>query len=496
MVQQIQKIVIVGGGTAGWMAAAALSKFFESRKISIQLVESDDIGTVGVGEATVPGIHQFNRYLDISELDFIKATQATFKLGIEFKDWFKQEHTFFHPFADYGLPINGVNFYQCWLKMQKSGYVYDLEDFCLATQIAKQRRFAQVDHDLETPLALYNYAYHFDASLYAKFLRNYAEQRGVIRQQGKIVSVAQNSSTGFIESVTLTDGQVISGQLFIDCSGFAGLLIDKTLKTEYINWSKWLPCDRAIALQTENVEDATPYTSSFALTAGWQWKIPLQHRVGNGYVYSSNVISEDEAIESLLINTSGAKLTSPRVIKFTAGMRKNFFVKNCVALGLASGFLEPLESTSISLIQTGITKLINYFPDMSFDSKKIAEVNRLNEMEYSRVRDFIILHYKANQRNVNDFWKALAAMDVPETLQNKMTAFKKDGTLISYELESFQDASWLSMYNGFKITPEQCIPDANNLDVTKLKQVMEKIKLAIQQGVLHAPTQKEFLSSI
>lgn len=493
MNQQIQKIVIVGGGTAGWMAAAALSKFFESRPVDIQLVESDDIGTVGVGEATVPGIHEFNRYLNISELEFITFTQATFKLGIEFKDWCKEGTRFFHPFADYGLPINEVSFYQCWLKMQKSGYFYDLEEFCLATQMAKQNRFAQVDHDLETPLALYNYAYHFDASLYAKFLRNYAEKRNVIRLEGRITNVSQNSTTGFIESVTLADGQIIGGELFIDCSGLAGLLIDKTLKTEYLNWSKWLPCDRAVAVQTENVEDPIPYTTSTALQAGWQWKIPLQHRVGNGYVYCSSVISDDQAVESLLNNTAGEKLTNPRVIKFTAGMRKNFFVKNCVALGLASGFLEPLESTSISLIQTGITKLINYFPDLSFDSEKIAEVNRFNEMEYSRLRDFIILHYKANQRTVNSFWKDLAAMDIPETLQNKMNMFKEDGTLLSYELETFQDPSWLSMYNGFKIVPKNCIPDAQKLDVNKLKSVMDKLKLAIQEGVQYAPTQKDFL---
>ncbi|MET0356347.1 MAG: tryptophan halogenase family protein [Cellvibrio sp.] len=496
MSQQIQKIVIVGGGTAGWMAAAALSKHFEGRQVQIQLVESDDIGTVGVGEATVPGIHEFNQYLNISELQFIKATQATFKLGIEFKDWFKKGHNFFHPFADYGMPINDVGFYQCWLKMHKSGHDYNLEDFCLATQMAKQGRFSQTDPDTTTPLALYNYAYHFDASLYAKFLRDYAEKRGVIRREGKIITVNQNSSTGYIESVILADTQIISGELFIDCSGFTGLLIDKVLKTEYVDWSKWLQCDRAIALQTENVEDAMPYTTSTAMAAGWQWKIPLQHRVGNGYVYSSNRISDDEAIESLVNNVSGKKLTSPRVIKFTAGMRKDFFVKNCVALGLASGFIEPLESTSISLIQTGITKLINYFPDLSFDPQKIAEVNSFNEMEYSRLRDFIILHYKANQRGVNDFWKELTEMDVPDTLQAKIEAFKEDGTLINYELESFQNPSWLSMYNGFKIIPKNCASETNKLDIFQLQKMMEKMKVAIQKGATYAPTQKEFLLQI
>ncbi len=494
MNQAIQKIVIVGGGTAGWMAAAALSQYFKGKPIDIKLIESDDIGTVGVGEATVPGIHEFNRYLQISEFDFIKSTNATFKLGIEFKDWFKEGHAFFHPFADYGMPIKGASFYQCWLKMQKNGHCYDFENFCLATQMAKQNRFSQPDPEVNTPLALYNYAYHFDATLYARFLRRYAEQRNVIRCEGKIVSVVQHPSTGFIESVVLANGRVIEGELFVDCSGFGGLLIDKTLKTEYLNWSDWLPCDSAIALQTASVEDAVPFTRSTALAAGWQWKIPLQHRVGNGYVYSSQVISDAQAIETLIANTEGEKLTSPRVIKFKAGMRKKFFVKNCVALGLASGFLEPLESTSISLIQTGISKLINYFPDVTFDAEKINEVNRLNEMEYSRLRDFIILHYKLNQRNTNDFWKSLAAMDVPDTLKEKIEVFKEHGTLLNYELESFQNPSWLSMYNGFRIVPRCNLPEVDTLNIDELKQSMDRFEMAIKEGVQYAPSHKDFLS--
>jgi tryptophan halogenase len=493
MAQPIQKIVIVGGGTAGWMAAAALYQHLKDQQVSIQLIESDAIGTVGVGEATVPAIHDFNRYLNISELEFIKFTKATFKLGIEFQNWFKEGHSFFHPFADYGMPINNVSFYQCWLRMQQSGYSYNLEDFCLATQMAKQNRFAQPDSEVETPLALYNYAYHFDATLYAKFLRNYAEQRGVIRIEGKILGANQHPTTGFIESVLLEGDQKIAGELFIDCSGFSGLLVDKTLKVEYVNWSKWLQCDRAVTVQTVNPEVAAPFTVSTALTAGWQWKIPLQHRVGNGYVYCSDFISDDEAITSLMNNIAGEPSTAPRVIKFTAGMRKEFFVKNCVALGLASGFIEPLESTSISLIQTGISKLIKYFPDLSFDPIKIAEVNRFNELEYSRLRDFIILHYKANQKGTNDFWRGLAAMEVPESLQKKLDAFKDNGTLINYELESFQNPSWLSMYNGFNIVPKYCSSEATAMDARQLKIAMDKLKLAIEQGVVHAPTHHEFL---
>ena len=492
-VEPIKKIVIVGGGTAGWMAAAALSEHFKDRPLEMVLIESDDIGTVGVGEATVPAIRLFNFQLKIAELDFIKATQATFKLGIEFKDWYRQGTSFFHPFADYGVPLGGQDFYQCWLSLHKSGYPIKLEEFCLAIQMARQNRFAQPDEKTTTQLARYNYAYHFDATLYAQFLRGYAEQRAVTRIEGKVLQVNCDASSGFIKSVTVDKAGLVTGDLFIDCSGFKGLLIEQAMATGYEDWSCWLPCDAAVAMQTTNAEAPSPYTRSSALAAGWQWKIPLQHRTGNGYVFCSNYIDEQEAIETLERNVSGDPLTRARVIKFTTGVRKKFWNKNCVALGLASGFLEPLESTSISLIQTGIQKFIQFCPDLEFDTKKIAEANRLNLIEYERIRDFIILHYKASERTDTQFWRDVRVMDIPDSLARKLAAFKGAGTLLNYELETFQNASWISMYNGFNIVPDKCMsidsPD-------NLRQQLEKMRHAISLGAAYAPLHVDFLQTL
>lgn len=490
---QVRKIVIVGGGTAGWMAAASLSKQFAGRQVTIELVESDAIGTVGVGEATVPGMRSYIRELDIKELDFIKATNATFKLGIEFKDWYKIGHSFFHPFAGYGAPIADLDFYQCWLQLYKNNYRHNLEEFCLGTQLAMQNRFAQPDLDPGTTLSRYNYAYHFDASLFARFLRGYAEARGVQRTEGKITSVNLDQDDGSIASVTLESQQNVMGDLFIDCSGFRGLLIEETLKTGYQDWSEWLQCDRAVALQSTNNCEPIPYTRSTALSAGWQWTIPLQHRVGNGYVYCSRHISDDEAISTLCRNVPGEHLTQPRVIKFVAGIRNKFWNKNCVALGLASGFIEPLESTSISLIQTGIDKLQFFLRDLTLEQDRIAEANRLNELEYTRIRDFIILHYKANQRNDTVFWRDLSNMSIPDSLIAKINAFKKDGSFLSYEQETFTDASWLSMYNGFNIIPDDSQNVIPHADLHKANEVLAKMRKAISLGVSYAPQHADFL---
>lgn len=496
MNQAIQKIVIVGGGTAGWMAAAALSQYFKGKPIAITLIESDDIGTVGVGEATVPAIRLFNQQLEIKETDFIKATQATFKLGIEFKDWYKKDHSFFHPFADYGMPINGETFYQCWLTLHKQGYSADLEEFCLATQMAAEGRFALPDLDSPSKLTFYNYAFHFDASLYAKFLRSYAENLGVLRVEGLIETVSCDQASGFIKSVTLKSGLVVDGELFVDCSGFKGLLIEGVLKTGYEDWSHWLPCDSAVAMQTESAEDPAPFTRSTALEAGWQWKIPLQHRAGNGYVYCSKHISDEDAINTLTQNVSGRALTKPRIIKFTTGVRKKFWNKNCVALGLASGFLEPLESTSISLIQSGIEKLLHFFPDKSFKPELINEANRLNLLEYERIRDFIILHYKASTRNDSPFWRYVNAMSIPESLSAKIETFKKNGRLISYAQETFQDASWISMYNGFNIVPDQSALKLEQKDIDGLTRMLEKMRSAIAVGIHYSPLHRDFLKTL
>jgi tryptophan halogenase len=492
----IKKIVIVGGGTAGWMAAAALSKYLRLHPIEITLIESDEIGTVGVGEATVPAIRLFNQQLEISETDFIKATQATFKLGIEFKDWYKKDHSFFHPFADYGMPINGEPFYQYWLALQNQGYAATLEEFCLATQMASQGRFALPNIESSSKLTYYNYAYHFDASLYAKFLRNYAEGFGVRRVEGLIETVNTDPASGFITSVVLKSGSVIEGELFVDCSGFKGLLIEGVLKTGYENWSHWLPCDSAAAMQTENAEDPAPFTRSTALTAGWQWKIPLQHRAGNGYVYCSKYISDADAINTLTQNVTGCALTKPRVIKFTTGVRKKFWNKNCVALGLASGFLEPLESTSISLIQSGIEKLIIFFPKEGFKEDAINEANRLNLLEYERIRDFIILHYKSTTRDDSAFWRYVNAMEIPESLSAKIEAFKHNGQLINYEQETFLDASWVSLYNGFNIIPAAPRLTLGKNDSESLIKMLEKMRSAIAVGITYSPLHGDFLKTL
>jgi len=493
MNQPIQKIVIVGGGTAGWMTAASLAKRYAGKQLTIELIESDAIGTVGVGEATVPGMRMYIRDLEIKELDFIKATNATFKLGIEFKDWYNIGHSFFHPFAGYGAPINDLDFYQCWLQLYKNGYQHKLEDFCLSLQLAKQNRFAQPDLDADTLLARYNYAYHFDASLFAKFLRNYAEQRGVKRTEGKITAVNLKDDDGSIKSVVVDTQGEIPADLFIDCSGFRGLLIEETMKTGYEDWSEWLQCDRAVALQSTNVGEPIPYTRSTALGAGWQWNIPLQHRTGNGYVYCSRHISDDEAIAALRNNVRGEHLTEPRVIKFVAGIRKKFWNKNCVALGLASGFIEPLESTSISLVQTGIDKLIVFLGNLLIDPAQVAEANRLNEAEYSRIRDFIILHYKANQRSDTQFWRDMRNMKIPDSLQEKINSFKSNGTFVEYERESFLESSWLSLYNGFNIIPDKSKNIIPLTDLPKVDHLFKKMSHAIQLGVGYAPSHQAFL---
>jgi tryptophan 7-halogenase len=493
MNRPVKKIIIVGGGTAGWMAAASLSKQFAGKPVTIQLIESDAIGTVGVGEATVPGIRSYIKELDIRELEFIKATNATFKLGIEFKDWYKTGHSFFHPFAGYGAPIADLDFYQCWLQLHHNGYRYDLEDFCLGTQLARQNRFAQPDIEPESMLARYNYAYHFDASLFARFLRVYAEERGVQRREGKITQVNLDKDDGFITSVTTDTCGEVAGDLFVDCSGFRGLLIEETIQTGYQDWSEWLRCDRAVALQTSSDGEPVPYTRSTALAAGWQWTIPLQHRTGNGYVYCSQYLSDDEAIATLQKNVPGEHFTQPRVIKFVAGVRKKFWTKNCVALGLASGFIEPLESTSISLIQTGIDKLQFFLRDLTIQPERVAEANRLNELEYTRIRDFIVLHYKVSQRDDTPFWREVRNMSIPESLQTKIEAFKRDGSFLSYEQETFLDASWLSMYNGFNIVPVSSKKPIPLEELQKANLVFNKMRAAIATGVDYAPLHSDFL---
>ncbi|WP_075185721.1 tryptophan halogenase family protein [Teredinibacter haidensis] len=492
----VNSIVILGGGTAGWMAASSLAKYFTSLKIpmDIQLVESTDIGTVGVGEATLPGIRDFNASLGIDEVDFIRKTQATFKLGIEFKDWNHLGESFFHPFANFGFDINNVSFHHYIRKLNELGDNLNLEDYSLPTALSKLGNFAQPHAQPSTPLGEYHYAFHFDATLYAKYLRNFALNHGVKRYDNKVTSVNTRVEDGFIKSLTLDSGATIEGDLFIDCSGFRGLLIEETLHTGYEDWSHWLNCNSAIALQSEHEGAPPPFTSTQALAAGWQWKIPLQNRMGNGYVYCDKYISDDEAINTLTKNIKNNLVADPKIIKFTAGHRLKCWNKNCVALGLAVGFLEPLESTSISMIQTGIARLLKFFPHKGFDSHDTEEVNRLCKTEFERIRDFLILHYSNSARLDTPFWRDCNNRSIPNTLAHKISIFKSRGHLIHHEGESFQDASWLTMYNGFKIDASQWDARANYIEINELRHNLEQMKKSIQHAAKQAITHEEFIA--
>lgn len=488
---QIKKFVIVGGGTAGWMAAAYLARRFDN--IDITLVESELIGTVGVGEATVPAIRKFIKYLGVKESEFIKSTNATFKLGIKFEGWAGPGTSFFHPFARYGVDIENFRpFYKTWYAARAQGYTAELDEFCLCTQLAKERKFAQPGLDNNSRLASYNYAYHFDASLFAKYLRGYAEQRRVKRVDGKITGVHLDPHSGYIQSLQLESGECIEGDLFVDCSGFNALMIEKALCVQYEDWSHWLPCDSAIAVQTKIVDSPDPFTSSVARSAGWQWYIPLQHRAGNGYVYSSRHTTNEQALADLLANLRGEPLTEPRLIRFTTGIRKNFWYKNCVAIGLSSGFLEPLESTSISLIQTGIDKLVDFLVNFEIDEKSVAEANRLNRLEYERIRDFIILHYKLNRRS-EPLWQQVREMPIPETLAEKIEVFTASGDVKLLEQESFVEASWISMFYGFGLSPLNLSASQN---AEQLRIYMEKMRLAIIEGSRYALSHRDFLQTL
>lgn len=489
MAAAIKKIIIVGGGTAGWMAAASLAKYSQDKNLTICLIESSQLGTVGVGEATIPNIVQFNRNLGIDERELIKATQATFKLGIQFEDWYRPGTRFFHPFADYGLKIDQVEFHQYINRMKTHGYQQDIEDYCFAVTLAKKGNFAQPHANPPTPLADYSYAYHFDASLYARYLQQFSVNLGVEHIDAKINQVNLQPDSGFIQSLTLHDGRQISGELFIDCSGFQGLLIEQALHTGYEDWSQWLFCDSAIAVQTERTGVIEPFTRSIAREAGWQWNIPLQHRRGNGYIYSSHFQEDTQAQQTLMANVSGKALNEPRKLTFTPGRRKQIWHKNCFALGLASGFLEPLESTSISLIQTAIAKLLSFFPDSGFNPADIAEVNRLHNREMENIRDFLILHYKLSQRSDSEFWRQCQAMPVPDSLAHKIALYESRGHIVMCDNESFQPASWLSLYYGFERSASRYDPRADKVALSvieqKLSQMRNSIEAAAKQSISH-----------
>jgi tryptophan 7-halogenase len=488
--RRIRSIVIVGGGSAGWMTAAALSHSVR-QGCTITLIESDEIGTVGVGEATIPAIRTFNESLGIDERDFMRATKGSFKLGIEFVDWARLGHRYFHPFGTYGRPFDIVGVHHYWLRAQEAGETAILDDHAMAWALAKAGKFAHPAPDPRSVMSTFDYAYHFDAGLYARYLRSLSEQRGVTRIEGKIAAVAQNAGTGFVESVTLEDGRAFEGNLFVDCSGFRGLLIEGALKSGYEEWTHWLPCNRAMAVPCENAE-FTPYTRSTAREAGWQWRIPLQHRTGNGYVYSGDFLSEDEAAETLLAHLDGKALADPRPLRFVTGRRRDYWKKNVVAIGLSSGFIEPLESTSLHLIQAGISKLLAFFPDRDFDPAVIDEYNRIAIAEVERIRDFVIMHYKLTERTDSELWRYCKAMDVPDTLALRIAHFRKYGRIITRDMDIFSPSSWLAVQIGQFNMPERTDPLADHRGIDG-REWLGKLRAAMTHEAARQPTHAQFI---
>jgi tryptophan halogenase len=491
---RIRKIVIVGGGTAGWMAAAAFSALLEKGAFEIVLVESDEIGTVGVGEATIPPLVAFNNLLGINEDEFLAASQGTFKLGIEFVNWGAPGERYFHPFGPHGQDLRAVHFHQLYLREAKRRVLPDIREWSMSGVAAELGRFARPGPDARLPLSQLGYAFHFDAGLYAKFLRAYAERKGVQRVEGKIVDVAVDGESGHVRSVTLADSTAIEGELFIDCSGFRGLLIEEKLGTGYEDWSRWLPCDRAAAVPCRLPGPPDPFTRSTARAAGWQWRIPLQHRMGNGLVYSSAHLERGEAEALLLANLEADALAEPRHLSFTAGRRKLAWNANVVSLGLSSGFVEPLESTSIQLIQSGIAKLLALFPDRRFDPRERAEYNRQMQDLFEDVRDFVILHYKATRRDDSDFWNYCRTMDVPDGLAAKLELWRSKGRVFREGRELFATASWVAVLLGQGIFPEGHEPIANAIDPDVAADALDKMRLSYRRMAEHMPAHADFIA--
>jgi tryptophan halogenase len=493
---RLRRVVIVGGGTAGWMTAAALGRFLtKDGQTSVTLIESEAIGTVGVGESTIPQINIFNRMLGLDENEFVRKTKATFKLAIEFRDWKEIGHSYHHPFGPYGVDMEAVSFHAYWLKLHAMGEEDDLGAYSLQTVGARQSKFMRPNGQLNSPLGHIAYAFHFDAGLYAKFLREYSEARGIVRQEGKIASVQQNGESGHVTSVTLESGQVVEGDLFIDCSGFRGLLIAQTLKTGFEDWSHWLPNDRAVAVPCASGGSQAPVTRATARPAGWQWRIPLQHRIGNGYAFSSSHISEDEATAYLLNNLDGEPLAEPNLLKFTAGRRLKSWDKNVVAIGLAAGFMEPLESQSIHLIQVGISRLLAMFPDADFRQPDIDRYNRVMQFEYEKIRDFLILHYKATTRSDTAYWDYLREMSVPDYLADKMAVFESYGRIFRENEELFNDTSWFAVMVGQGLVPKGYDPMVDVMSVDELRKRMAEIKAVVAKSADVMPGHFAFIKA-
>ncbi len=484
---KIRRVVIAGGGTAGWMAAASLSKLL-GKTLDITLIESDQIPTVGVGEATIPTLLTLHKLLDIDEREFMAEVNGTFKLGISFESWRDLNKDYIHSFGFTGKDCWAAGFQHFWLKGKRLGIAKDFGDYCGELVAAREDKFAIV------PKNMLNYAYHLDAGLYAKFLRKLAEKHGAKRVEGKIVGVGQHGESGYIDSVTLESGKVVEGDLFIDCSGFRGLLIEQTLHTGYDDWSHWLPMNSAVAVQTEIVSDPVPYTRSMARESGWQWRIPLQSRMGNGMVFCDRYISNDEAVQGLLDNIEGETINDPRVLKFQTGVRRKHWNKNCIAMGLSSGFIEPLESTSIHLIQRSIVRLMQMFPYDGIREPDVTEFNSQMEFEIENIRDFIVLHYHVTDRTDTPFWRFCRSMDIPDSLKHRIELFKQTGRVFQVPTELFAENSWTQVMLGQGLMPEQYHPIVNMMSDDELHQFLSGIDQTVTNLVGQLPAHRDFIN--
>jgi tryptophan halogenase len=493
----ITRLVIVGGGSAGWMTAAAVSRLVDAG-VAVTLVESDEIGTVGVGEATIPPLLDFNAALGIDENEFVAATQGTFKLGIEFVDWGRLGDRYIHPFGKYGRPMLGLNFHQIWLRQHLLGSgdadPGPLGDYAIAIAAARRGRFAKPASNPEAVLSGLGYAYHFDAGLYARFLREHAEARGVARVEGKIATVEQAPLDGHITAVVLEDGRRIAGDFFVDCSGFRALLLGQALGVRYRSWQHWLPCDSAIAVPSATVAPPTPYTRASAEQGGWRWRIPLQHRVGNGHVFSSVHTDDETALQRLLNGLDAPMIGDPRLLRFTAGRREKLWEKNCVAIGLAGGFIEPLESTSIHLIQSGIFRLMALFPDRGFNQVEIDEYNRWLVEEYEHIRDFIILHYHATERSDSGFWNHCRTMDLPDSLTARIALWREKGRIFRAHNSLFTEESWIAVLLGQNIVPRAADPLVAMLPVGETTQFMNHMREIVARTAEAMPRHEDYIA--
>jgi tryptophan halogenase len=498
----LRSVIIVGGGTAGWMTAASLAHRLQRLGVSITLVESSAVGTIGVGEATVPAIRGYFQSLGLDAFQVLKATNGTIKLAIEFDGWKHTGHSFMHPFGRYGLEAGPIAFHHLWNRLRTQGDAGVLDDYAMGAQLARAGRMSLPPENPRVDFEHFDWAVHFDASKFAVFLRAFAESRGVRRIDARVAEVLRAGESEHVTGIRLDSGETLTGSLYIDCSGFHRLLIERALQSGFVDWRHWLPCDRAVALPCApaDPEEITPATRSRALAAGWAWRIPLQNRVGNGYVYSSDHLGDDAAVAALRGQLEGAALADPNVVRFRAGHVRRFWVGNCVAIGLSAGFLEPLESTSISLIQMGIDKLVHFWPDEPATpdhlAPLVAEYNRLSVVEYERIRDFIILHYSANGRTGSEdgeLWRYCREMPLPESLTRKIALYRARGLIQQFDSESFFDPSWLCMYGNFGIDAGSWDPLTNLVPLPELAEVVGRVRADISRVARAATPHKEFL---